>query len=79
MRARGRRDSTQQLVRDMHETLRKLVMNNNTLVEVVATQGAHLQSLSTQMGALGQRLVDVENQNDRLDERVSRLEKRGGR
>lgn len=71
MRARGRRDVTQQLVGAMHETLRKLVESNSAM-------GTHLQVLTRQMGALGQRLLDAEEGYDELDTRVTRLEKKKG-
>ena len=69
---------TQRLVREMHETLRKLVASNNAMVEAVAAQGTHLQSLSAQMGALGERLIVAEEVQDDLDARVSSLEKKKG-
>ena len=73
MRARGRRESTQQLVREMHETLSKLVESNKSM-------GAHLHTLTAQMGALGERLVATEEAQDDHESRILRLEKkRGGR
>lgn len=77
MRARGRRDATQQLVRAMHETLSRLVVNNNALTVAVGAMGENLRELSAQMGALGQRLINAENANDDLDARITRLEKKG--
>ena len=46
MRARGRRDTTQRLVREMHETLGKLVTSNNAI-------GEHLRTLTAQTAVLG--------------------------
>ncbi len=93
MRARGRRDTTQQLVREMHETLRKLVESNNAmgghllvvneqigaLTESTKDANTHLHALTGQLGALGGTLVELENTQDDLDGRVTRLEKKGGR
>ena len=73
MRARGRRETTQQLVREMHETLRKLVESNNT-------SGEQLHKLTAQTAELGQRLIDAEQTQEDHEERITRLEKkRGGR
>lgn len=69
MRARGRRDATQQLVRAMHETLGKLVVANKAM-------GEHLHTLTAQTAALGERLVAIEEAHDDLDTRVSRLERK---
>lgn len=52
MRARGRRDTTQRLVRAMHETLRKLVENNNALTVNAIAMGGHLYALAGQLVAL---------------------------
>ena len=78
MRARGRRDVTQQLVRAMHDTLRKLVENNNTMTAALTEQGTHLFELTGQVAALGERLIAVEESQEDLDARVTRLEKKGG-
>lgn len=77
MRARGRRDTTQQLVRAMHETLQRLVENNNALTANAIAMGGNLRELNAQMAALGAQLIELEGQNDDLDTRVSRLEKKG--
>lgn len=80
MRARGRRDATQQLVREMHETLGKLVENNNTMTEALTVQGRHLRELTAQVAALGERLLASEDAQDDHERRLAALEKkRGGR
>lgn len=80
MRARGSRDATRQLVREMHGTLGKLVSSHNQMTRVVAEMGVQLQTLSGQAAALGEKVILLETAHDDLDARVTRLEnKRGGK
>jgi len=58
--------------------MRSIVSSHNAMAEALATNGAHLHTLTTQVAVLGEKLLAMEEGFDDLDARVGKLEKKRG-